>query len=396
MSWFLGVAVPAVGVGTFVATRKRLSLQWREELMDPACSAYPPLRTNEFENFCTVESETSECDILKKSIGLRVSSGLSEDDADMLLREVREWVQRYGNPFDPRIVSYWEEQCAATGVDPKRPGMNRLVSDHAEDVQQCKAPWGTGDKIDFAEMPAVLRSLISKVQEEFAGIGRVRHVYIEYSPTGEFFHKPNVTKGFDGHDYVIIPLRAKKADSVFTFSPSCRSRSIEMKEVLLNSWSPRDLDALVPNGKMLRVYGAARYDYSWSIRPGCGWFGTPKRQLLEKEQSGQDLPSTTESKTRPFWKIWGNSRVNDVQTAESIEDAKTSDAAVIALHFEGPRAQGKKRSLALHPEALIFGSKPEPATFERWVDDRPTEEDVWKDYVVLFMLKNYLRMLSSS
>jgi hypothetical protein len=392
MTWFIGAAVPAMGVGIFVATRKRLSLQWREELMDPSCSAFPPLHPAELESFCTVASDALVSEPLQKPVGLRVSRGLSKEEGATLLENVRQWVRKYGNPFDPRIVEFWEQQCNGAGRDPHLPGQNMLVSDHAEDVQASKAPWGTGDKIDYAEMPATMRYLVKRVQDEFEGVsGRLRHVYIEYSPSGEFFHKPNVTKAFDGHEYVVIPLRARNSDTVVTFSPTVRSRSTEMKEVMLNSWCSKDIDALVPSGKFLRVYGVARYDYSWSVRPGQPWFGCPQRCIGSSAAPAGPSPAVESLWTR-FWKPKQKESAPLTQSKSAPQD----DAALVVLHFEGPRRQGKKRSLLLHPESLIFGLKPEPATYERWVNDRPTERDVWDDWVIFFVAKNYLNMLKSS
>jgi hypothetical protein len=335
----------------------------------------------------------------------------------MLLDHVRSWAAKYGNPFDDRIISFWEQQCAkvtldvvhhsvnvdastTTSLSPLLPKKNLLVSDHAEDVQGCKAPWGTGDRIDFAEMPAVMRHLVNRVQADLDhACGRLRHVYIEYSPSGQYFHKPTATKAFDGHEYVVIPLRSRKSDTVVTFSPSMRSRSTDIQEVLTQSWSSRDLDALVPNGRFLRVYGQARYDYSWSVRPGASsWFGVPSNVVSSRQEEKTTSSSSTTSLSGFSWRtlLFGAPRRGSSPLASTTHQEPVDDAALVVLHFEGPRAQGKKRSLLLHPESLIFGSKPEPSTFERWNDEMPTAKDVWDDWVVLFVAKNYLNILRLS
>jgi hypothetical protein len=480
-SWYTALAVPTIIVGGFVATRKRLAYQWREELMDPEGTTYPTVTDADMEflrrvapaaavaaaetfsasqkAMSSVPPSTSttsssspsaeeafgvrltKCD----NIGLNVRSGILPPEVrNVLLNEVQRWSQAFGNSLDQRkVVAIERHLQAAMASDAALPGDDaasssntampnsavhtargkakqwlsfsflhdiRVIADHAEDIQAMKAPWGCGDRIRLEQMPASLRYLVHHTQHAFEGMGRLRHVYIEYSPSGEFYRAPRPPKMYDGHDYVVIPLRRDDQDTVVTMSPVLRSRVSDLREVALNSWTTRDVDALVPAGCMLRVYGTARYEWGWGMRPGPVWFGS-RLNPVPLNSSARELIGSTHSHlkrwgwrrlARPITSLWN--RNSGVSTSDNNNGGRVSvpmstaprDAALIVLHYEGPRASKKQRSLLLQPEMWIFGRPPSVETFETWYEDRPSADSVREEGVLRFMIRNYFDMLTVS
>ncbi|KEG15187.1 hypothetical protein DQ04_00151060 [Trypanosoma grayi] len=386
---FIGIAVPTVAFGGFIASRKRLAYQWREELMDAEGNIYPAITETDMDFFRRVSpphrSEgKGEPLTVKDNIGLCVCpDAISADERHVLLDEVRHWSARLGQKIDQRKVSLVESRAHAAGVDMSYYRDLTIISDHAEDIQLIKAPWGTGDRIKYDMMPSALRYLVDKTQRTFSGVGRLRHVYVEYSPSGKFYREPRATKAFDGHDYVVIPLRRDQHATVVTFSPLLRSKFAFVQEVLKSSWTSRDIDAIVPSGGALRVYGKARYEWAWGIRPCSVWFGHSSNSLPILSSSLDPCGFIERLRRRLFFH-------------PRVKQQAGLDAALVVLHFEGPRDSNKQRSLLLQPEGLIFGTPPTPETYERWVEERPSEEAVREGGVFLFMVKNYLEMLRVS
>lgn len=99
-------------------------------------------------------------------------------------------------------------------------------------------------------------------------VGRLRHVSMEYSKSGQFYREPPPTsyRCTVGTAYVIIPLRRDRAPAVLTLPPSLLRRNAAVTEIMAHSWMPGDVDALVPSGAMLRVYGSARCGWGWGVR----------------------------------------------------------------------------------------------------------------------------------
>lgn len=476
-TWFLSLACPTIVIGGFIASRKRLAYQWREELMDPGNPAYPTVTDAEMEYFRRVAParvvEDAEAKGLRnvdadamgvslakeENIGLRMTSDvLTPAEQNVYLNEVKQWAAVLGNAIDPRkvsafearvahekamagkrvdereqsegssssssllgcssvwlwpraVLSFWRGQLSAeassvTALDSSFFRALRILSDHPEDIQLMRAPWGCGDRMLPSKMPSALRDLVRRAESAHAGLGRLRHVYIEYSPAGEFFSAPRTPKAYDGHDYVVVPLRRDGGDTVVTFAPALRSKYSLLTEVMRNSWTSRDVDAFVPAGAMLRVCGSARYDWGWGVRPGPAWFGSrlnranraicadeAKEKELGRRQSGWWQRLT--SRRRSTEAVRRGPSVGSSPFAAK-DGTPTNDAALVVLHFEGPRAQNKQRSLLFQPERLVFGKPPTVESYEKWVDDRPTREDVREEGVVLFMLKHYLEMLTVS
>ncbi|KAK7201305.1 hypothetical protein NESM_000192500 [Novymonas esmeraldas] len=457
-SWYTALAIPTVAIGGFVATRKRLAYQWREELMDPDGTAYPSVTDADMDFFRRVspasavvaaealaaplqnrretsgsgtpESAAAAEDAYgvplsaKDNIGLSVKSGvLPPETCNALLNEVQAWSRALGNPFDPRKIAALEQSvrlaesresvagdgqgAAGTSAASREPrkrlsfdflSRTQVVADHAEDVQPMKAPWGSGDRIQLEEMPAALRYLVDHTRHAFEGIGRLRHVYIEYSPTGQFFRAPRPPKSYDGHDYVVIPLRRDGRDTVVTMSPVLRSRVSDLREVLRYSWTNRDVDALVPRGCMLRVYGTARYEWGWGVRSGPAWFGS----RLNPVWPAEDAAGPSDAAAVGLWgrlkrAAWPPLRLHrDSPTLSAPLSEAAADAALVVLHYEGPRSSGKQRSLLLQPESLIFGSAPTVETFDTWYEDRPSAESVGETGVLRFLIRSYVDMLTMS
>eukprot|EP00796_Vickermania_ingenoplastis_P005321 gene5321-3823_t len=381
-TWFVAFAIPTVLVGTFVATRKRLAYQWREELMDPDGKIYPSVTDSDMRFLKRVsavpvakssKSVTQEDDSLQASQNLGwFLSYFNDFDhlySDLFLSEIQRLAKDLGIAVDTKkwsLLKLRAEEEVKEGLLNKSAfnvedyEANRIISDHPEDTQLMKAPWKCGDALSTEALPLVLRFLSKQVQMVYPDLGRLRHVYIEYSPTGAYYRDPKSPKAFDGHDYVIVPLRRDRNDTVVTFVPALRSRLPRLHDIISNSWTSRDIDALIPSGGMLRVYGTARYDWGWGVRPGTPWWGNPMNIIARKDST------------------------------------RRGDSALIVFHFEGPRANEKKRSMLLHPESLIFGKPPSVESFETWQDNAPTEAEVREMGVFRFILTNYFTMLRLS
>lgn len=476
-SWYTALAVPTIVIGGFVATRKRLAYQWREELMDPEGTAYPTVTDADMEFFrrvapaAAVEAAESLAaghalpadvaatanDAFGVALGAKDNTGMNirsdvlpPEMCNVLLNEVQRWSQSLGNSLDERKVDAIErhlqaalandamllesgstDSSACTNISQsarsasstsasssqhhRKPWLNfdflhstRVIADHAEDIQPMKAPWGCGDRMRLEAMPASLRYLVHHTQQAFEGMGRLRHVYIEYSPSGQFYRVPRPPKMYDGHDYVIIPLRRDGRDTVVTMSPVLRSRVSDLREVAMHSWTSRDVDALVPQGCMLRVYGTARYEWGWGIRPGSTWFGSRlnhvalgklNRQISDKTASLSSSRWTWQRVTQPLTSLFRGGGRGTEQAPTNISapaSSAPSDAALIVLHYEGPRSNNKQRSLLLQPEIWIFGQPPSVETYETWYEDRPTADSVKAEGVLRFMIRNYFDMLTVS
>ncbi|KPI85460.1 hypothetical protein ABL78_5481 [Leptomonas seymouri] len=477
-SWYTALAIPTIVIGSFIATRKRLAYQWKEELMDPESTAYPTVTDADMEYFrrvapaAAVEAAETQTSARKGTTHRTIPSPASSllfEDADgafgvpltaqdntglnirsnilppemrnVLLNEVRRWSQAFGNLLDERKIVAVEHRfqaaCAGDAVASDSPhaaaalrnsspsstasavytkydavssqlNFNflrsiRVIADHAEDIQPMKAPWGCGDSIRLEQMPASLRFLVHRTQRAFEGVGRLRHVYIEYSPTGEFYRVPRPPKAYDGHDYVVIPLRRDGRDTVVTTSPVLRSRMSDVRDVALSSWTSRDIDALIPAGSMLRVYGTARYEWGWGVRPGPVWFGS-RLNTISRPLDGDWVVDDGAARHLRTWERWKLPLLSLWRRSDPVHNSSLSvpalsapsDAALIVLHYEGPRSNNKQRSLLLHPEIWIFGRPPSVETYETWYDDRPTAESVKKEGVLWFMIRNYLDMLTVS
>ncbi|TPP44567.1 hypothetical protein CGC21_7000 [Leishmania donovani] len=410
-SWYTALAVPTIVVGVFVATRKRLAYQWREELMDPDGTAYPTMTDADMEFF------------RRENIGVCVRSNvLPPEMRNVLLNEVQRWSQTLGNTVDPRKIRAVERsvqlaiarEALESGEVDARASSNpsagsstpldfgflkhtRVIADHPEDIQLMKAPWGSGDRIRLAEMPASLRYLVERTRQTFEGIGRLRHVYIEYSPTGKFYRAPRPPKMYDGHDYVVIPLRRDQGDTVVTMSPVLRSRVSDLREVVQNSWTNRDVDVLLPSGCMLRVYGTARYEWGWGIRPGPTWFGSRLNPLSPAKAARLDVDPCAGLLYRLRHRLQAYLGMQQASIALHPPSCSApTDAALVVLHYEGPRSSTKQRSLLLEPEIWTFGRAPSVESFETWTEDRPTADAVGEEGLLWFMTRNYLDMLTVS
>lgn len=418
-TWFVALAVPTVAVGSFIATRKRLSYQWKDELMDPNSGVYPTVTDAEMAFFRRVSSpETIEIESerghVASSTGLSRAAKehkLSASDnlgwfvsyfpdfakiySNVYLDQLKLLSQKYGIPWSSKRVASFskrvEEEKSLGSLAPDSVVVdsyvnNTIISDHPEDAQLLKAPWSCGDSLCIEDLPLVLRVLNQQVQKAYPDVGRLRHVWIEYAPSGHFFCKPKSPKMFDGHDYVIVPLTRNFEDSVITFSPTLRSKFPRIPDIMQHSWTSRDVDARIPSGAMLRVYGAARYDWGWAIRPGRKWWGTPTQQISGSQTNPVICQENFYTKLKTFFASKGG---NTYQVKES-------DAALVLLHYEGPRAKAKKRSVLLHPEFLIFGRPPTVESFETWVEDRPSEKYVKEVGLIKFLASNYLTMFRVS
>ncbi|EPY41881.1 hypothetical protein AGDE_02042 [Angomonas deanei] len=401
------LAVPTFIVAGYVASRKRLAYQWIEELLDPEGNHYPTLTDGDMVYVRRVApAEPTNEDYLgtqlplKENFGLHVrTEALRPEVCNVLLNEVRDWAESLGNNLDERKafvftnllerlnemlhndpeLGIYQKVLSKDELDPSFYGRQKIISDHAEDIQMMRAPWGCGDAIDFSKMPSSLRYLVDLTQGSLESLGRLRHVCIEYSPTGKFYRDPKSPKHYDGHDCVIIPLRRDEKHTVITFSPVFRSKQSFLPEVMRYSWTSKDVDCLVPQGAMLRFYGSARYDWGWGVRPGRVWFGgRPNMVQMDHFSLSERL-------------------LKYLRTKGERAQPRPSDAALVTLHFEGPsRSKKRQRSRLIEPEMLVFGRKPTPELFEQWGDDRPTAEAVKEEGLFRFLVRNYKNMLLAS
>lgn len=461
-TWFVAFAVPTVVIGSFIATRKRLAFQWRDELMDPDGTIYPTLTDTEMRHIRQVssaeeiqsfqqnsphmnpkenhysKSSSATCSSSSSSFPSRATShsppvghSLSVEDnmgwfltelgdygniyGDSCLTEVKHVAKKFGIEYNQRKVHALKKQLALEEHDSEKDLLNifvdqfaenKVLSDHAEDTRLMKAPWGSGDRLCEEKMPLLLRHLSRQIQQVFPDVGRLRHVYIEYAPFGRFYKEPKSPKVFDGHDFVMIPLRRDHSDSVLTFVPSLRSKFSSLHDVMKYSWTSRDVDIKIPHGAMLRVYGRARYDWGWGIRPGRMWWGSCLQPVGDQRMcvaGGTNHKETSISYSQRLLSAISQCISLSLRKKEGyvspclpLQKAGGSDAALLFFHFEGPRAKGKKRSLFFHPESLIFGFPPKLESFEKWEEDRPSEEEVKKTGVVKFLVMNYLTMFRVS
>jgi hypothetical protein len=272
-----------------------------------------------------------------------------------------------------------------------------FVSDHYEDIRASKISWGIGDRMKKEELPAVLRQLSRRCQTVFPFIGELRHVYIEYSPEGKWFRRPKTPHGFDGHDYVVIPLLRQDRDLIGTISPILRSRHSDGAEVAWESWTNRDMDFLLPNRSMVRIYGMARHRWGLGFRP-YAWFGIPEARI--PDYAFQELDQAEEAwKKVPTWK--------KILTFESGKPKKSrrdlkiteKDEAIIYLHFEGPDSSTSTRTRWLKPESLAYGKPATAATYDVWQEELPSEamiEGEGVESVVKWVWKNYLEFIRHS
>lgn len=332
---------------------------------------------------------------------------------DVCLTEVKRLVEKLGISYHKKKIEALRKQAErrtkeslvrSKEVPINKFEQNQVISDHAEDTRLMKAPWGSGDSLRYEKMPHLLRHLSRQVQQAFPELGRLRHVYVEYAPLGQFYKEPRSPKAFDGHDYVIMPFRRDHKESVITFVPALRSKFSSLHEVMKNSWTNRDVDVKVPNGAMLHVYGRARYDWGWGIRPGGAWWGSSVHQLCRGEEFLAEMNETLHtSKWYPCSLFSSISQLlplpkrrKECQEEQNSPNKSDCEAAIFLFHFEGPRSKGKKRSLFFHPESLIFGFPPDPENYEKWEEDRPTEATIREVGVVKYLFLNYLTMFRVS
>lgn len=375
--WFVALALPTVVAGSFIATRKRLAYQWRDELMDPNGAVYSSATDYEMSFLQRMASSTQSHSkaVLepKDNMGwyVTVDRVVAKMYSAVCLNEIRDVASAYGVPLDS------SKECHLNTGEKVDWSDNVVLSDHPEDSTPIRAPWGCGDKLNQMELPLVLRFLSKSIQTVYPDVGRLRHIYVDYSPSGSFYRYPKSPKPFDGHDYVILPLRRDRQDTVITFSPLSRSKVSDLSDVAKSSWTTQDIDTRLPNGSMLRVYGAARYNFGWGLRPGTPWWGSPSQLVRYATESNS------------AYKRLKSLLLHDNRNA-------ISDAAVLVFHYEGPRAKGKRRSLLFHPECFIFGRAPSTEDYDQWHDVPPTEESIRKQGVIPFLAKNYLTMFRVS
>lgn len=306
---------------------KRKSAGWRQDLCDTELRPYKdiPVEENRFVRYSGANDGPQRAIPLANNPGLRVNDAfLSLDELTVLSRFAKELVgelglpipyegktqfakflHRAGFPAQPAPNSGYDEALLAaapeSATDVALTELNeaelvkkysafldstRYVSDHPEDEHPERPKWGCGDSLRVSKLPLPLRALSHKVKERLPHLGHLRHVYVEYSPGGEFIRMPKPMRGFDGHEFVIIPFMGEDG-AVISFTPVKRDTEPDARRVMQRGWTSADIDVFVPGGGMLQVYSRGRFKYGWGVRPGQPWFGHPRNVL----PLGEDLTS---------------------------------------------------------------------------------------------------------
>lgn len=294
---------------------KRKSHGWRQDLCDNELQPYSPI-TPEANKFVRLVDTASTVPI-SFNPGLVVhDSFFAPDELGVLARFAKEltgelglpipqngkvsfakFLHRANFPAKPSAASGYNEatspvpaagtcDVAMTDFDEaelvkKYSGVLeqiRYVSDHCEDEHPCRAKWGSGDALKLSKLPLPLRALNHKVRDKLPHLGQFRHAYIEYSASGEFIRTPKPQRGFDGHEFVIIPFFGDDG-AVLTFTPTKRDLEPDSARAMNRAWTTADLDVYVPPGSLLQVRSKARFKYGWAVRPGLPWFGNPRNVL---------------------------------------------------------------------------------------------------------------------
>jgi hypothetical protein len=378
----VAIGVPLFGAGLFITYNRRVKYQWREELMDYDNAVYRQVTDFDLDHIRPVSSASKapmsrKQTHLSQNVGVHVAQLLSPIECEMLLGQVKEWANSFGVHMHQRQRD-WMQADNGAGLDALT--NNLVVSDHAEDLKDIKAPWGSGDNMKHDLLPLALRHVVRKVQESFPDLGRLRHIRIDFSPSGQFMRYPRLFPSFDGHDAIILALRESPAPeqhgppTIVTLSPASRSKRATLLEVMNQSWSDFDIDVMIPSGTIVRIFGQARYNYGLGIRPGAPWFGSSDNIV-------QDRPRSSGNSSNALTRLWSALRFK--------QSKKPREAAVIFLHFEGPRAKGKQRFVPLMPESLVFGPLPQPSQFDAWEKYDPSEELLASEGLVNWLVRYF-------
>ena len=392
------LAIPMFAITITVGCFRITSLRWRAKLQDPEGDAHQASKQSS-EILATYTSRVKDQMSLRSECnpGVCMVPLLEQEETVVLLNEVERLMKSVGSSQNSFHLAAWKEQL---GVDYSS---QKFFSDHVEGRILPRAPWGCGDAIRMEEIPLSFRALNHRVRSMFPYIGQLRHIYVEYSPAGHIFHPPASTKHFDGHDYVVVPLFDEKENVVVTFSPELRSRSSSLQEVAMESWGAMDFDTLLSRGSCLRVFGEARYGYSWCSRPHA-WYGSPHHSMYPVDtlvaRSNDAARKKEEVDLNPSWwsQLFRSQGTKQQQVIPSSvvmvmeKEEEKKRVAFVILHYEGPYSRERVRNRWMLWEYLAFGNAPQ--VFTTWEDDRPLEEDIRSQYIVGWLWKDPLGIIT--
>lgn len=358
--WCLGIYMPTVISMLSYFYVRRSCATWKDYLMDKDMMIYPSITDFEMDAFRQMSEDPTPAPPAKSNPGLTLETGfLAPDEHRMLLEAIRGWFAEtnWSLPLhEHRLAAlereFGEMQPPVAGAADFVSG-TRFFSDRHEDTREPCVPWGCGDALDITKVPQVLRSLARKIQVRHPNIGQLRHIRVDYSPNGQWYIPPRSSHPFDGHEYYIIPVHSIPASTVLTMTPCGRSRVPHLMDVVRQSWTSQDIDCLIPNDAILRVFSTARFNFAMCVRPHPQWFGTPKT-VVSTSPSG--FPE-----------------------------------AFITLHFEGPVTDRKARRRVFRPEHAAFGAPPDAEFFSRWDNNPPTEQELRQQGIVWWVARNFLQ-----
>lgn len=407
---------------------RHICTKWRGELCDSKIGIYPPATVDEMA-YCRhpVEDPAEALRSLapEESLGTVVRPDVfSIDERRMLLAELPAMMRVYGRKLTRDYKAFLASTLSDAGLDTEWLDDVRFISDAYEDPREPRGAWGTGDALAFDKLPPLLREASSRIQQEFPMVGRLRHVWVEYSPKGKFYRPARQIHQFFGHEYVFVPISTNNRGMTLTLSPTNRSRFADLNEVLRLSWSTRDLDVYVPSGGIARIIGTARFRHNWSLRPKW-YFGHPTNPL----PLGDDFRSITHSQARSvalnasivtavaravaaMWRTWlvalvallPDALVAPVKPLLAERAQASSDAASIddddqegapeayaIFHYEGPVSMKDLRNRLRRWEMYAYGEAPGKDSYNWDANEKPpTEEAIGKWYEVpWWMLRHY-------
>jgi len=367
--------VPLLALATAYFYMQRCCFTWRAELCDEDMTAYGKALPDDMIYIRRPSANrTTALDALPtvENPGLMVREGfLNEDEHEMLLEDCLHHCRRFGLPHTTESQNSMRALVEAAGLDASFVGTNRIVSDRYEDPRPPLAPWGCGDALQLERLPLCLRVLSARIQARMPTVGKLRHVYLEYSPTGEWFRKPRVPIGFDGHEYVLVPLFGRRG-AVVTFSASQRDHTLDGMRRRMEGWTALDLDVYVPPGACLQVYGQGRFKWGWGLRPGTSFFGHESNPLplgsnFLSLEDGETSSRTQSSAAGWMRRLFG-------RNAQPLVPQEPQ--AMLVMTYEGPVKEGKQRRRLTRWEYFAYGVAPDEKTFDWDSFNAPSREQI--------------------
>ena len=387
---------------------KRRSYQWREELCDPDMGFYPKITpdTNVYVRKINDVSNGTLPVSVAENPGLIVRDAFLTDDETRILSDwVATFTAELGMPIPDEGARALANFLRRGGLPSEYLEKVRYVSDRPEDEREPRALWGCGDRLVVHKLPLPLRALYHKLKARMPHLGNVRHIYIEHSPDGGFLRKPKAPKGFDGHEYVLIPLFGADG-GVVSFSPTMRDLSADPDVVGKHGWTAVDLDVFVPAGAVLQVRSRGRFKWGWGVRPEQPqWFGNWQNTLplggdfvSLKRRSGATSSDDGGASSYLHWLTsWVVPSSSDPAKHQAPPALKQPSKArdMIVMVFEGPATADKPRKRWSRWEYDAYGELP-LASNSTWSPDvQPSAEEIQQTGIIKWTIQHYPDLMSN-